>query len=561
MARLPAAELLPLMKEITVRTAITVMILTSVVAAFTHAAEPIQGTKKWDFESDAVDKAATEFRTAVGTWTVALDGQNHVLAQTAKNADAVFNVILRPDVMYADVDLSVRLKAVQGVVDQGGGLVWRAKNAKTYYVARFNPLEDSFRVYKVVDGKRSQLGSVKAPGDLAWHTLRVTMKGNQIDCYLDDKIHMDVQDASIRGYGRVGLWTKSDAHSYFDDLTATGAALVPKPVDPPAVTKEFEIKGDRPYLGGKEVDLWGIRCGNAFISDAVTERFIRNFDNMNAHGINMFGAFIQGVNAGFPDGNAGLNGFTRHGKLQPEVARRVEWLVREADKRGMVVMIGVVAPRKDQEFYDDEDIKTAIEETARFLKEKQLHNVFVNLCDEFNHPLYAEKLLIREPDGEKKKDLMTSWFKAIAPDIEVGIGPHWKSGTKFSYPTQDLQIMQKGMAIPSKGFAVNAEPTREDYFNNDGMFNATNIEAIFTNCRNYLDAPNAVFMFHSGFIQGVTNYSGTAPHAEMGGYGTGPTDRGIKFYYEWVRDNVGRWEYPNHVPVAEFSIEPQGTKP
>jgi len=223
------------------------------------------------------------------------------------------------------------------------------------------------------------------------------------------------------------------------------------------------------------------------------------------------------------------------------------------------MMIGVVAPRKDQEFYDDEDIKAAIEETARFLKEKQLHNVFVNLCDEFNHPLYAENLLIREPDGEKKKNLMTSWFKAIAPDIEVGIGPHWKSGTNFSYPTMDLQIMQKGMTIPKKGFAVNAEPTREDYFNNDGIFNATNIEAIFTNCRNYLDAPNAVFLFHSGFVQGVTNYSGTAPHAEMGGYGTGPTDRGIKFYYEWVRDNVGRWEYPQHVPVAEFSIEPQGT--
>jgi hypothetical protein len=56
-------------------------------------------------------------------------------------------------------------------------------------------------------------------------------------------------------------------------------------------------------------------------------------------------------------------------------------------------------------------------------------------------------------------------------------------------------------------------------------------------------------------VQGITNYSGTAPHGEMGGYGTGPTDRGIRFYYEWVRDNVGRWEYPRHVPAAEFSLE------
>ena len=487
-----------------------------------------------------------------------LDGKNHVLAQTAQNADSVFNLLFRPDVMYADLELSVRVKAVAGVVDQGGGLVWRAKNAKTYYVSRYNPLEDSFRVYKVVDGKRFQLGSIKAPGDTDWHTLRVTMKGSKIDCYLDDKLHLEAEDNSIRGYGRIGLWCKSDARSYFDNLSAKGEALVPKPPEPVAETKEFEIRSERPYLGGNEVDLWGLRCGNAFVSDAVTERFIRNFDNMNAHGINLVGAYIQGVNSGHPDGNAGLNGFTRHGKLIPEMARRIEWFVREADKRGMVVMIGVLAPRKDQEFYADEDIQSAIEETARFLKEKKLHNLFVNLCDEFNHPLRADKLLIREPDGAKKKQTMSSWFKAIAPDIEVGIGPHWKSGTSDVYPGMDVRIIQKGMPIPAKGFVVNVEPIREDYFNNDGIFNATNLEAIFTNCRNYLDAPHAVFMFHSGFVQGVTNYSGTAPHGEMGGYGTGPSDRGIRFYYEWVRDNVGRWEYPRHVPAAEFSIEPQG---
>jgi hypothetical protein len=517
--------------------------------------------RQWDFEGETVGQAPAGFRGVAGNWLVAAEGKSRVLAQTAQNADSVFNLILRPDVMYADVDLSVRLKAVTGVVDQGGGLVWRAKNARTYYVARYNPLEDSFRVYKVVDGRRIQLGSTKAPGNTEWHTLRITMKGNKIDCYLDDKIHLEVEDTSIRGYGRIGLWCKSDSRSYFDDLSAKGNALFPKPPEPVAETKEFEIRNNRAFLGGHEVDLWGLRCGNAFFSDAVTERFIRNFDNMNAHGINFVGAYIQGVNAGHPDGNAGLNGFTRHGKLLPEMARRVEWFVREADKRGMVAMIGVLAPRKDQEFYADEDIQTAIEDTARFLKEKRLHNVFVNLCDEFNHPLRADKLLIREPDGPAKKKLMTDWFKAIAPDIEVGIGPHWKSGTADDYPGMDVRIIQKGMPIPDKGFVVNVEPIREDYFNNDGIFNAANLETIFTNCRNYLDAPHAVFMFHAGFVQGITNYSGTAPHAEMGGYGTGPSDRGIRFYYEWVRDNVGRWEYPRHVPAAEFSIEPQRELP
>ena len=534
------------------------MVMGSLVAGLAQADDATRGNRMWDFESGAAGKPASGFHRAVAEWSIAMDGQNHVLSQTAQNADSIFNVILRPDVLFADVELSVRLKAVKVVVDQGGGLIWRAKNSQTYYLARFNPLEDSFRVYKVVDGKRVQLGSIKAPGDTAWHTLRITMNGSKIDCHLDDAIHIEVEDTSIRGYGRIGLWSKADAQSYFDDLNAKGEFIIPKPTEPLAETKEFEIRGDRAFLGGHEIDLWGLRCGNAFFSDAVTERFIRNFDNMNAHGITLVGAYIQGVNAGFPDGNAGLNGFSRHGKLLFEVARRIEWLVREADKRGMVVMIGVITPRKDQDFYDDAAIQTAIEETARFLTEKKLRNIFVNLCDEFNHPLNADKVLIREPDRPRKKAQMTAWFKAIAPDIEAGIGPRWKAETEDYYPTMNVRIIQKGMPIPKQGFVVNVEPVREDYFQNDGIFNRTNLDTVFANCRSYLDAPNAVFMFHSGFVQGITNYSGTAPHGEMGGYGTGPTDRGIKFYYEWVRDNVGKWEYPHHVPAAEFSIFPHG---
>ncbi len=515
-------------------------------------------TRTWNFDSNPLAQAPVGFRTVKGTWSVAEDGRNRVLAQTAKNSDSVFNVMLQTEVLFADVDVQVRLKANAGIVDQGGGIVWRAKNASTYYVARYNPLEDSFRVYKVIDGKRFQLGSIKAPGDNAWHTLRVTMRGAAIVCTLDDKFKMEVEDSAIRGYGRVGLWSKSDAQSVFDDFAAQGEAIAVTPPAPPGPTKEFEIRNERAYLGGQEVDLWGLRFGNGLFSEAVTERIVRNLDNMNAHGINLVGVYIQGVNSGFPSGDAGLNGYSRHGKLLPEVARRIEFLVREADQRGMAVMIGCIAPRKDQNFYDDADIRTAMEETARFLEEKQLRNVFVNLCDEFNHPLTADKLLIREPDGAVKKDQLTAWFKAVAPHIEVGIGPHWKSGTGDSYPTMDLRIIQKGMPIPPHGFTVNVEPIREDYFNNDGIFNAANLEAIFTNCRNYLDAPHAVFMFHSGYLQGITNYSGTAPHAEMGGYGTGPEDRGVRFYFEWVRDNVGRWEYPRHVPCGEFSVDPQG---
>jgi hypothetical protein len=175
--------------------------------------------KTWNFESDAPGQMAHGFINEVGKWIVARDGDNRVLAQTAKNDDDTFNVALAADTSYKDLDLSVKLKAVAGALDQGGGLVWRAKDARNYYIARYNPLEDNFRVYKVEAGKRTQFQSAKIPGDRHWHTLRVTMIGNKITCYFDGTKHLEAEDATFRDAGKVGLWSKADAQSYFDDLT------------------------------------------------------------------------------------------------------------------------------------------------------------------------------------------------------------------------------------------------------------------------------------------------------------------------------------------------------
>lgn len=317
--------------------------------------------------------------------------------------------------------------------------------------------------------------------------------------------------------------------------------------DEPTATREFEILHDRAYLGGQEVDLWGLRCGNALHSEAITERHIRNLDNMAAHGINLIGVYIQGSNGGWPDPDAGLNGFTRDGKLKPVVAKRLETLIREADQRGMVVMVGLFTQRQDQEFYDDAAIRRAIEEAARFLSQRKLKNVFVDIIHEFSHPERMDKEIFREPDGEAKKAKLTAWFKAVAPDIEVGVCPDINSGTGDTYPGMDVRIIQKEMPVPATGFVVNVESLRQDVYQNDGVFNRGSLEDIFAGCQRYLAAPNAMMMFHAAFIQGITNASGSAPHAEMGGYGTGPHDRGVRFYYEWVRDHVGRWEYPRHV--------------
>ncbi|MFO0950277.1 MAG: hypothetical protein U0835_03825 [Isosphaeraceae bacterium] len=312
-------------------------------------------------------------------------------------------------------------------------------------------------------------------------------------------------------------------------------------------TREFEIRNDRPYLGGRPVRLWGLRCGNALHSRAVTERHVNALDTMVAHGINCIGVYIQGTNGGFPNPDAGLDGFKRDGRLKPEVAERFEWLIREADKRGMVVMAGVFSPRKDQNLYDEAAVKRAVEEAARFLKERNLRNVFVDLVHEFNNPERIDQPLFREPDGAAKKAKLTAWFKAVAPEIEVGVCPSEDTETADTYPGMDVRIIQKSMPIPSEGFVVNVELTRHDYYENDGLFTRGDIAEMKSDWERYRAAPNAVMLFHAAYLQGVSNKSGSAPNPEPGGYGTDYEDRGVRFFYDWLRDNVGRWEYPGHV--------------
>ncbi len=321
-------------------------------------------------------------------------------------------------------------------------------------------------------------------------------------------------------------------------LAATGRAG--EPVGP---TREFEVRGDRPFLGGRPVDLWGIRCANTLHSTAVTDIHINNFDRMIAHGINLIGVSIQGSNGGWPDPGAGLDGFRRDGRLRPEVADRLEALVRAADRRGMVVEVGILSPRKDQNLHDEAAIRRAIEEAGRFLVARGLKNVFVDLMHEFDQSERIDHALLREPDGAAKKARLT----AVAPDVEVGVCPSFPSDTADSYPGMDVRIIQKAAPIPSEGFGVNIETLRRDVFEDDGVFNEGSIAAILDDCRRYLDAPNAVMIFHSAYTQGITNRSGTAPHPEAGGYGTSATDRGIRFYDDWVRDHVGRYEYPDHI--------------
>lgn len=311
--------------------------------------------------------------------------------------------------------------------------------------------------------------------------------------------------------------------------------------DEPAVpTREFEVREGRAFLEGKPVRLWGLRCGHALMDQAMTERCINNLDNMAAHGINLVEVYLQGANGGYPNLQAGKNAFGDTGDLKPEFAGRLESLVRAADQRGMVVLVGGLSPLKDEGLMDEAAIRRAVEETARLLETRRLRNVLVDLLYEFDHPRRIDHAIFREPEGAAKKGQVAAWFHAIAPKIEVGIPTAAESKAPRDFPGMDLRLIQKGEVIPSDGFVVNVESTKGDEFDNDGVFTPTKRDAVLRDCERFLAAPNAALVFNSAFSQGATNGSGTAPHPEMGGDGTGPDDRGIRFYFNWVREDIGR---------------------
>lgn len=189
-----------------------------------------------DFSADTVGQPPRGFAFghtkktgAPGAWLVQDDAGNKVLAQT--NADRTrsrFPVAVVTDFTAADVDVSVRFKPVSGSVDQAAGLVWRYQDEDNYYVVRANALEDNVVLYKVQGGMRTDLPVKGAgrtygtPADVpagAWSTLRIVAAGPRFAVYYNGAKLYDVEDSTFARAGRVGVWTKADSVTQFDDLT------------------------------------------------------------------------------------------------------------------------------------------------------------------------------------------------------------------------------------------------------------------------------------------------------------------------------------------------------
>jgi 3-keto-disaccharide hydrolase len=173
----------------------------------------------FDFDSKGVEG----WTTVAGQWAVedmtgAPSGKKVLVQRATKNE---FNVIVAPPGPYKDVDVSMKFKPISGQEDASGGIVFRFTDGK-YYVVRANALEGNFRLYYYDRGRR-QLASagVKAPAPGQWHTVRVVAVGDRVQAWLDGKPHLDHRDSRFKS-GRVGLWTKADSVTAFDDLTIRG---------------------------------------------------------------------------------------------------------------------------------------------------------------------------------------------------------------------------------------------------------------------------------------------------------------------------------------------------
>jgi len=173
---------------------------------------------------------ATNRKGPLATWNIVKDATapsgDQVLALTRPNHTfgGTFNLCWTNAVSFLDGEIQVRFKAVKGEEDQGGGVIWRAKDKDNYYIARFNPLEDNFRLYSVRDGARRMLADAKvALAAGAWHTLRIVQQGARFEGYLDGKKLLEGANGLFTKPGGVGLWTKADAVTTFDDLSVQAA--------------------------------------------------------------------------------------------------------------------------------------------------------------------------------------------------------------------------------------------------------------------------------------------------------------------------------------------------
>jgi hypothetical protein len=211
------------------RNSIGALVVTVILGA--HASlgvtAEVKGPTVWSFDTDEIGMPPAGFEFAVtgkmkpGKWVIVKDGNNRVLAQVDRDKTSRrFAIALVKNSPYKDLKISVRAKPVAGEEEMVAGLVWRYQDADNYYVARWNT--DSVRVDRVVKGERQLMTPREIKIALAaktWHTLTVEHRGEDIKVFVGKKKVFEGKDKTYPE-GMIGVWTKADSLTYFDDLSA-----------------------------------------------------------------------------------------------------------------------------------------------------------------------------------------------------------------------------------------------------------------------------------------------------------------------------------------------------
>jgi hypothetical protein len=163
---------------------------------------------------------ATQTGSGSAKWSAEKDdsapSQPNVLKQSG---EATFPVCFKNDTNLKDGFVEVKFKPVAGKEDQAGGVIWRVRDANNYYIARANALEDNVTIYHTINGSRVAFKNINTkvmPG--VWHTLRVDFEGNKFTVSFDDKKVIEASDESFKEAGKVGVWTKADSVTLFDNF-------------------------------------------------------------------------------------------------------------------------------------------------------------------------------------------------------------------------------------------------------------------------------------------------------------------------------------------------------
>ncbi len=217
------------------------IVATMGLAATTNPAAPdktdggkggeVQDGMKWNFDDQKAGTIPAEWKVATtgakakpAKWEVVADATApsapHAMALTkTENGGETYNLLTAGEAKLKNLALDAKVRVMAGKGNQGSGLFWRETDPNNFYMARWTPLSNNFRVYCIKDGKPRRLANVNIKLDRAkWHTIQIHQAGEQIVAFMDGKKLVDIKDATFTKAGAFGLLTKADAVAEFDDI-------------------------------------------------------------------------------------------------------------------------------------------------------------------------------------------------------------------------------------------------------------------------------------------------------------------------------------------------------